>query len=1150
MMEMATGWQVMQIGADDGPVGGVSDADVARQQRRAIGLGEASYNFARRSVVVAMVVFTFCRVTLAEDVSQPAILQMFEAKWDTIEDRMADIFATGYGQMWLPPPQRADTGNLSVGYDVFNRFDLGQPRNETLYGTETGLKTTVTEGHKADVKMYTDFIPNHNGYETQSNSTFVAQGGYPGFVMSLPTNCADQNHCTFGDFHDPSVSYTTDPVNGSLFGLIDIAQEANHQFIRQPTTAGNPDNIPAGTIYNKPDANNARFYPDQGQGRTAMNDPNTGGAFTRYNFNSNSPLAGDPVTENATGLLMRNMQWMIQTVGVDGFRIDAARHFPSWVMNYFDKAVFRSSTRTNLDGTIEPIFMFSEIADGSTGAQTPYLRKDLPNPLGISTSDTTVHGNRDVLDFPLFYAMVSNLSTNGTTNNWHNIRSASMDVADDGLHNGSAGVTFVDSHDNQSGGFPALMNVAYAYTLMLPGNAIVYENAKEFGNGRSFPHDEGGTANPISNNALGGSYWGDAVTTLVDIRNTHGRGDFKERWLDDAFNSNGFSNVYVYERSKSAIVALNSRNDSFVEVRNGVQTDFAPGTILVELTGNAADPTVDPSGVIPDTIKVDASGKVNLSIPSNNGQDHGYVIYGVAGPQGALSLSNRGTSQVLAGATPSISNTARLNDIDVVTSNSFTVQLNTTPVSLKDPDHAGQFVRDVHADGDTAMIKIDDGLNINGVPGIDNTTVGSTGYGFENFTTTRTPGYIWGGSSNIGSGSGTYAQTIDTTQLSEGRHYITVRAFRHRGASTGGDGGPSVFTDFKETIYVDRLPPVSAVVSFDPYASDPTNPNNRDLIVRSVDQTANNMHFLLDLPANLTNSQILAMVGAGTQAGYYDRDQYVKGYGVNYGNHVATVVTYEPTGNYNIQRFPGLFTATNSHGAGFGDMNFSNSYVTGDIRTNTGSVEDVLYSQNAKYSSAFDVNGDGLCDNRDLFLLGDTLVAAPTTSFGGGAKQSVLNSYTDLLLKRADVNSSGTSDAADMSALYSSFGTTTWTMDLNVDGVVDISDVQTMVTKLFRTVPGDFNLDGQVDGADYVVLRKNLGHTGATFLQGDATFDGVIGADDLQLWRANFGFVRQPLSAAGSGVSLAAVPEPAAWRLISICFVWAISLRRRMTICS
>ena len=183
-------------------------------------------------------------------------------------------------------------------------------------------------------------------FGTKIRRVLSRKGGYPGFVLSTASD-------TFGDFHDPSVSYTTDSINGSLFGLIDIAQEKNIQLIRHPVAAGNPDNIPAGTIWNKPDPNNAQFYTDQGSGGIAMNDPNTGGAFTRYNFNLNNPLAGDAVKENATGLLMRNMQWMIQVIGVDGFRIDAARHMPTWVFNYFDNAVFRTSLRTNLDGTIQ-----------------------------------------------------------------------------------------------------------------------------------------------------------------------------------------------------------------------------------------------------------------------------------------------------------------------------------------------------------------------------------------------------------------------------------------------------------------------------------------------------------------------------------------------------------------------------------------------------------------------------------------------------------------------------------------------------------------------------------------------------------------------------------------------------------------------------
>jgi len=343
-----------------------------------------------------------------------------------------------------------------------------------------------------------------------------------------------------------------------------------------------------------------------------------------------------------------------------------------------------------------------------------------------------------------------------------------------------------------------------------------------------------------------------------------------------------------------------------------------------------------------------------------------------------------------------------------------------------------------------------------------------------------------------------------------------VRAFRNRDAATGGDGGPEVFSDFKRTIYVDRLPPEAAIISFNPYASDPNNPNNRDLIVRSVDKTADRMHVLLDLAANLTEAQILAQVNSGNQAGYYDRDLFIRGQGVNFGNHVATIVTFEPTGNFNIQRFAGLFTQTNSRGRGFGDMNFSNSYVVGDILSNVGSVEDVLYSQNNKYSSAFDVNGDGLGDNGDLFLLGDELVA-------NGASQAVLDAYTDLLLKRGDLNGSGATGLVDFETLLANFGPATWLFDLNVDGTVNALDAKTFVTELVRSVPGDFNVDGVVDASDYSVWRDRLGQV-ETGLVADGDFDGDVDNDDYFVWKSAFGFARAPLTAGAAAVS--AVPEP------------------------
>ena len=75
-------------------------------------------------------------------------------------------------------------------------------------------------------------------------------------------------------------------------------------------------------------------------------------------------------------------------------------------------------------------------------------------------------------------------------------------------------------------------------------------------------------------------------------------------------------------------------------------------------------------------------------------------------------------------------------------------------------------------------------------------------------------------------------------------------------------------------------------------------------------------------------------------------------------------------------------------------------------------------------------------------------------------------------------------------------------------------------------IPGDFNNNGVVDAADYVVWRKGLG---STYTQ-----------SDYNVWRANFG------QSAGSGAGAsanAAVPEPAT--LLQMILVVAVVFMRR-----
>ena len=69
---------------------------------------------------------------------------------------------------------------------------------------------------------------------------------------------------------------------------------------------------------------------------------------------------------------------------------------------------------------------------------------------------------------------------------------------------------------------------------------------------------------------------------------------------------------------------------------------------------------------------------------------------------------------------------------------------------------------------------------------------------------------------------------------------------------------------------------------------------------------------------------------------------------------------------------------------------------------------------------------------------------------------------------------------------------------------------------------GDFNGDGNVDGADYTVWRKTLGTTGLVAYAGaDGDGDGNIDQDDYEVWRTHFGKTLLA-SGAGSGAGNAA----------------------------
>ena len=72
-------------------------------------------------------------------------------------------------------------------------------------------------------------------------------------------------------------------------------------------------------------------------------------------------------------------------------------------------------------------------------------------------------------------------------------------------------------------------------------------------------------------------------------------------------------------------------------------------------------------------------------------------------------------------------------------------------------------------------------------------------------------------------------------------------------------------------------------------------------------------------------------------------------------------------------------------------------------------------------------------------------------------------------------------------------------------------------------VAGDYNADGQVDAADYVIWRKTEGQSGIG-LRADGSGNGSVGQEDYNLWRQNYAGAAG--LAAAAAAAAAGVPEP------------------------
>jgi hypothetical protein len=166
----------------------------------------------------------------------------------------------------------------------------------------------------------------------------------------------------------------------------------------------------------------------------------------------------------------------------------------------------------------------------------------------------------------------------------------------------------------------------------------------------------------------------------------------------------------------------------------------------------------------------------------------------------------------------------------------------------------------------------------------------------------------------------------------------------------------------------------------------------------------------------------------------------------------------------------------------------------------------------------------------------DQLLINGTATLGGTLQVNLLNAFVPQVGNSFEIiRAFGGVSGAFANTSFAGMPGITWRLAYEPLAVRLFVDAVT-------SLPGDFNLNGFVDAADYSVWRKSVGATGTN--PADADGNGVVDQGDYDIWRANFG---RSVAAPASGSAVSGVPEPATVMLacLAALSMFFVSRRRR-----
>jgi alpha-amylase len=141
------------------------------------------------------------------------------AWWNFVATKLDGLKQAGITALWLPPANKAaNIGGMSMGYDVYDYYDLGKYDQKgsvkTWFGSEEELRELIRAAHRHGMKVYADLVLNHNnGADAQEFNPILQKDRWTRFTPQSglftrdwtcfnPSPYPELNNTAFADMPD------------------------------------------------------------------------------------------------------------------------------------------------------------------------------------------------------------------------------------------------------------------------------------------------------------------------------------------------------------------------------------------------------------------------------------------------------------------------------------------------------------------------------------------------------------------------------------------------------------------------------------------------------------------------------------------------------------------------------------------------------------------------------------------------------------------------------------------------------------------------------------------------------------------------------------------------------------------------------------